>query len=174
MPPLSTAARPTTRTSPPGFGLGLAPYELAALKNNAIFTNSRVVTVRQSSGRQLLRGEESGGAGPTVGHYVGYAPLDGYPFQVVQPVAALAPGAQHRRVFGTALVRFEVFRYSANQIHTQISLHTVSTSANPTQHGPDTHVRRVLFEARFGEIAEDNTPTFFVARRRTARLYRAF
>ena len=63
MPPLSTAARPTTRTAPPGFGFGLAPYELAALKNNAIFANSRIVTVRQSSGRQLLRGEESGGAG---------------------------------------------------------------------------------------------------------------
>ena len=71
MRPLPTAARPASRTSPPGFGLGLAPYELAALKNNAIFTNSRVVAVRQSSGRHLLRGEESGGAGPTVGHYVG-------------------------------------------------------------------------------------------------------
>ena len=160
MHPLPTAVRPASRTSPPGFGLGLAPYELAALKNNAIFTNSRVVAVRQSSGRQLLRGEESGGAGPTVGHYVGYVPLDGYPFQVVQPVPALAPGAQHRRVFGTVLVRFEVFHYSANQVHTQISLHTVAANTNPTQHGPETHVRRVLFEARFGEIAEDNTPAF--------------
>ena len=155
MPPRPPAARFS-----PGFAMGLAPLELEALKTDHIYTNSTIAAVRQSSGRLLLRGEESGGAGRAVGHYAGYAPLDGHPFQLVQPIRTVMPNAQHRRIFGTVMVRFEIFQYSENQVHTHISLHTIVPSADPKHRAADSHLRRVLFEARFGEITEDNTPSF--------------
>jgi len=51
--------RPPATRSSPGFAMGLAPLELEALKKDHIYTNSTIAAVRQSSGRLLLRGEES-------------------------------------------------------------------------------------------------------------------
>jgi hypothetical protein len=155
MPPRPPSNRPS-----PGFAMSLAPYELEALKAAHVFTNSKIMTVRQVSGRWILRGEESGGAGSDVGHYVGYAPLADWPFQVIQPIRTVMPNAQHRRVFGTVMVRFEIFRYAEKQMHAQISLHTVLPSSSPHSKEQNNHVRRVLFEERFGEMGEDNTPAF--------------
>jgi hypothetical protein len=150
----------TNRPPAPGLGLSLSAAELNALHENSVHADSRVYSVRPETGKMRLRGEETGGAGKLVGHYIGYNSIEGHPFQVVQPMKALAPNAQHRRVYGNVMVRFEVFRYSKNNVHTQISVHLVNV-AKVDGKDQETHVRRILFEGRFGEIDEKNIATFF-------------
>jgi hypothetical protein len=154
--PQKTINRPPA----PGLGMSLSAAELNALHENGVYADSRVYSVRPETGRMRLRGEETGGAGKLVGHYIGYSSIDGYPFQVVQPMTALTPNAQHRRVYGNVMVRFEVFRYSKDNVHTQISVHLVNV-AKVNGKEQETHVRRILFEGRFGEVDEKNTTTFF-------------
>jgi hypothetical protein len=139
--------------------MSLAPYELEAAKADSIHVTSNIVVVRQSNRRLLLRGEESGGAGPKVGHYVGFAALEGHPFSVVHEIK-WAPNAQHRMIFGSVLLRFEVFRHAEKQVHTQISLHTVSQPTDSRANVRNIHLRRLLFEGRFGDLSEDDSPQF--------------
>jgi hypothetical protein len=148
----------------PGFSMSLASYELDALHAAAVFTRSHIKLVRQTTGRLILSGEESGGAGKNVGHYVGYAPIAGWPFLVDQPIRHV-PNAQHRRIFGCVMIRFEVFRYDVTHMHTQISLHTVlptrpAHKLNGKQRAEHNHSRRILFLERFGVMGEDGVPAF--------------
>ena len=153
-------ARRTSREI--SFGMPLSPAELEAQKPNGLYCIPRVVPVRQTSGRILLRGEESGGSGPKVGHYVGYAAVEGHPFHTVQPISALNRNAQHRRVFGTLLVRVEVFRYNETSIHTMISLHA-AIQAGPQKKLAECVDARVLFDARFGTLDKTGVAEFISA-----------
>ena len=151
----SKKSNPGRLPLPPGFRLSLAPLEIAADKKSGVYCMSRVIPVRQSSGRVLLRGEESGGAGAHIGHYVGYPRIEGFPFAVEQPIQALMPNAQHRRVFGAVLLRYEIFRYDKNQVHFLASLHTAVQAAAGAKLFA-CHVPRVLYECRFGQVDEDD------------------
>jgi hypothetical protein len=139
--------------------MGLAVYERDALRAEAVNVSGNLNPFRQSSGRWILRGDESGGAGRSVGHYVGYAPLVGLPFLLVQPINYV-PNAIHRRVFATVLMCFEVFRYQKNHLHARISLHSVVPPANTLTPNHHNHSRRILFEERFGEMGADAIPSF--------------
>jgi hypothetical protein len=129
-----------------GYGMQLARYELKKLSENSVRAFPNVTLVTQSTGRTLVRGDESGGAGRAVGHYVGFLPLDQEPFAVVEPIPALMPNAQHRRVWAAGFVRFEVFHYDESRIHTRITLHRCEAGSTPRQ------VSRVLFEGRYGDV----------------------
>jgi hypothetical protein len=154
MPPKSA-----TKTPAPNFSMSLAPYERDALRVAGVNASPNINPFRQSNGRWVLRGDESGGGGKAVGHYIGYAPVAGIPFLTEQRIK-FVPNAMHRRVFGPVLMCFEVFRYEQKNVHTRISLHSVLQSAKASSPNGHNHSRRILFQERFGAVASDNIPAF--------------
>jgi hypothetical protein len=138
--------------------MGLAPYERDVLSDAHVNASGNVDSVRQSTGRWVLLGNESGGSGKGVGHYIGYAPLAGLPFSRVQPIR-FVPNAMHRRVIGPVMMCFEVFRYEKNHLHARISLHSVLPGKTQTPKDSN-HTRRILFQERFGVMGPDNVVTF--------------
>lgn len=149
-----------TKSSPSfkGNGMTLAAAELEALAAAKVSASPRVYPVRMTTGRCRLRGMESGGAVGDFGYYVGFAPLESVPFDIAVPVQSFGPNAQHVNIFGPAMVRFEVFRYRGNLVHTQVSLHAVL--ANQSKGGDVVVKPRILFEGRSGEVGPSRVPKF--------------
>jgi hypothetical protein len=137
----------------------LSIVEREAVERNSVRTTYGVKVVPHSSGRYFLRGEESGGSGKQVGHYVGFAALAGYPFFTTGPLHPFEINSQHRFVVGNVLLRVEVFRYDTTHIHTEIAVHSIRE--NVTERGLPYNVdRRILFPGRDGRIDKNLVPHF--------------
>ena len=143
----------------PSLGITLTRPELELLRSHAISCKSEVQIVRQSSGRLLLRGEESGGGTPAIGHYSGIAPLQGISFELVHSFHNAVPNGPHLWAWGMAMVRFEVFRYDSHFVHVMISLHTLLPIVKPERKGVF-HATKILFKERYGEVSNESAVSF--------------
>jgi hypothetical protein len=136
--------------------MALDRAELDALQAAGIHAQARVTPVSQMSGNYILRCEESGGGTKALGHYVGFVPLAGMPFISSRKLTSLGVNSIHRRIIAHMLIRFEVFRYKENFVHTFITLHRTGTGSG----GRAPLTRQTLFRGRFGEIDKNSNATF--------------
>ena len=140
-------------------GLRLSPAELARLQEHAIKCTNDVRTVRQKdAGHVLLRGTESGGATPAMGHYCGFLSIAGLAPVTRHQFLSPVPNTDHGWVWGLAFVRFEVYRYATDYLHTMISLHGFYRVLQGSKEiiSP---LSSVLFHGRFGHLV-NGAPAF--------------
>ena len=139
-------------------GMSLDHDELEALQAARVRALARVKSVRQPSGNLVFSCEESGGGRNDIGHYVGFLPLSGLPFMVSRKLIALGKNKTHRCIVASSLVRFEVFRYRTNYVHTWITLHRVERRGEGAKQAMPVH--QTLFRGKYGEIDKTGATVF--------------
>src|SRR6202034_1967384 len=117
---------------------------------------ARVNLVRSTTGKDVLTGHESGGGNQSLGHYVGFVSLAGFPFISNRKLISLGVNAIHRQIVVTSLIRFAVFRYREDFLHAFITMHRAP--ADKTDRAQ--MLRQTLFRGKFGEINKDGIITF--------------
>jgi hypothetical protein len=135
-------------------GLVLPANALARLRAAGILARPAIsVEFQRASRAYVMRGVESGGAIPNLGHYVTFAALDGKPLGWLHPVDSLAPNGPHAFVIAPSLVRAEVFRVGRTYdvIVTRHVLSEVSDGARPKI------LSVVVFTGRSGYLGLDLT-----------------
>lgn len=106
-------------------GLRLEKEALEHLRAARIYAQTSVSLEHQTlAKRHVLRGVESGGATPALGHFVAFAKPSGEPLTWLTPVDAIVPNGLHAVVIAPELLRFEMFRFERNY-RLSISRHTI-------------------------------------------------
>ena len=130
-------------------GLRLPGQALPELRRVGINTHEYskvVVTHQEKANRWVLTAQESGGCVPTIGHAVAFLGVKSEPAPWSQRIETVVPNSIHRKVSGTALVRFEMYRFGST-CDLLVTLHWLDPQANPTH----PVIRRLdLFSGRFG------------------------
>lgn len=135
-------------------GLMLSPGELTTLRRASISVESRVELIRQTGGRLLIYGKESGGGAREVGHYCGFLFPNPSAFVLAVDTAVhLDRNRLHRRVYGTQLVRYELFLYSGENVHFMVTSYSIDPQRNMMR-------VRTLFKERGGRLTEDSAVFF--------------
>ena len=145
----ATATAKRVSTPPPGFGLRLSGAALTALHKVGIRAQQNVSLIHQRQTRQwVLRGEESGGAVPDLGHYVGFVGKDTESLLWSQRVQTIVPNSIHRFLIAPVLIRYEMYRFCSTY-DLLISLHWVEAQKGNSR---PTHQRKDLFVGHFGQL----------------------
>ena len=134
-------------------GLRLEKEALDKLRAARIYAQTGVSIEHQTLARRhVLRGVESGGATPALGHFVAFAKPSGEPLPWLTPIDAIAPNGLHAVVIAPELLRFEMFRFERNY-RLSITRHTMEVT--PGQR-PRLVSQRVLLSTE-GYLAIDLT-----------------
>lgn len=108
-------------------GLTLPEPTRKEIRRTGIFSRARLEVIYQQQARRwALRGEESGGAVATFGHYVGFSRTDGSALFWMQRIQNFMPNGIHAVAIEPELCRVEMFRYE-NTYDILITRHTLST-----------------------------------------------
>lgn len=93
-------------------GMLLPAETLAQVRKTGIRCRPQLDVVYQQQAKiWKLRGEESGGAVELLGHYVGFAGVDGCPLPWLQRVQNFLPNGMHAVIVSEEFVRVEMFRF---------------------------------------------------------------
>lgn len=107
-------------------GLRLEKEALEQLRAVRIYAQTSVSLEHQTlAKRHVLRGVESGGATPELGHFVAFTKPSGEPLTWLTPVDAIVPNGLHAVVIAPELIRFEMFRFERNY-RLSVSRHTIA------------------------------------------------
>ena len=132
-------------------GLTLPEPTRKEIRRTGIFSRATLQLVhQQQSQRWAIRGEESGGAVASLGHYVGFTGIDGRPLAWMQRVQNFMPNGIHAVVIAPELCRVEMYRYE-NTYDVLITRHSVSK-----QPGPRPQIESsIVFFRRLGTLATE-------------------
>ncbi|HEY6413540.1 MAG TPA: hypothetical protein VIX42_07625 [Edaphobacter sp.] len=107
-------------------GLTLPELTRKEIRKTGIFSRATIeIVYQQQSRRWALRGQESGGAVASLGHYVGFCSANGQPLGWTQRVQNFMPNGVHAVVFASELCRVEMYRYE-NTYDVLITRHLLS------------------------------------------------
>jgi hypothetical protein len=149
--PVSATTVRRGEQAPPGFGLRLHRKALAELRRIGVHAEPPVSLVHQpKADHWTLRGEESGGAGEQIGHYVAFVGVEAGSLVRAQPIQTIIPNAIHRIVIAQALVRFEMYRFNSTY-DLMISLHWIEPQPGSPR---PAHRRTNVFVGRLGMLNE--------------------
>ena len=139
-------------------GMKLSPGEIMSLKRANISGLSFVEMIRQRGGKLLVYGNESGGGTYEIGYYCGFAFPD--PSMMVLTVDLknqLDRNGLHRRVYGTEMIRYEVFLYDQNHVHFMATSLKIDLQRKMMRVQP-------LFLGKYGLLKDENAVFFSPAR----------
>lgn len=93
-------------------GLTLPEPTREEIRKTGIFCRTSLeIVYRQQAKQWVLRGEESGGAVASLGHYVGFSRMDGRTLPWTQRVQNFMPNGVHAIAIEAELCRVEMFRF---------------------------------------------------------------
>ncbi len=101
------------------------PTRKEILKTGIFCRPTLELVYQQQNKRWALRGEESGGAVALLGHYAGFADVEGRPIAWMQRVQNFMPNGVHAVVIEPAFCRVEMFRYE-NTYDVLITRHSLT------------------------------------------------
>jgi hypothetical protein len=107
-------------------GLTLPELTRKEIRKTGIFSRATIeIVYQQQSRRWALRGQESGGAVASLGHYVGFCGVNGQPLGWTQRVQNFMPNGVHAVAIAPELCRVEMYRYE-NTYDVLITRHLLS------------------------------------------------
>jgi len=113
-------------------GLTLPEPTRKELRKTGIFCRATLAIVyQQHAKRWVLRGEESGGAVASFGHYVGFTTMTGQSLAWMQRVQNFMPNGIHAIVIEPELCRVEMYRFE-NTYDVLITKHSIFGLQNGT------------------------------------------
>lgn len=133
-------------------GLTLPEPTRKEIRRTGIFCRAGIELVHQQHNRRYaLRGEETGGAVASIGHYVGFCASDGKPLAWMQRIQSFMPNGMHAVVLAPEFCRVEMFRYE-NTYDVLITKHSIATVVSGVR--PQIE-NSVLFYRRMGTLTTE-------------------
>jgi hypothetical protein len=133
-------------------GLTLPEPTRKEIRRTGIFCRAGIELVHQQHNhRYALRGEETGGAVASIGHYVGFCSGDGKPLAWMQRIQNFMPNGMHAVVLAPEFCRVEMFRYE-NTYDVLITKHSIATVVSGVR--PQIE-NSVLFYRRMGTLSTE-------------------
>jgi len=132
-------------------GLTLPELTRKEIRKTGIFCRATLQVVYQQQSRQwALRGEESGGAVASIGHYVGFCGVDGRSLAWIERVQNFMPNGVHAVLIEPEFCRVEMYRYE-NTYDVLITRHSLSGPQGARPHFESS----IVFFRRAGTLATE-------------------